>query len=394
MTFVKERNIFTGMVALLAVIVFGVSWYTAAMFDPTWVFGANYLSDLGVSDVRSAHMSFNMGCLLAGILFVWFGIGLLISGKRDLKRIAGVLAVVSGVAMSLIGIFVEGDPLHLPLALAAFGVGFLTLIVLAVMDWKDGLRTLASFTPIGLVLTVITYIVLEMDIVEMECALVGLQGVETMAALVLLVLFALQGMKFLYNGALARASNGKGIADRHRLAYGFIALIGAVAFLIFWLFSVLSVPSWTLGEDMISELAMVDGAVTYLSIAFIAGGVFTALYGIGTGMMRHAYVRNISGSFITVLGVFMILVGLAFFAGAEVDSVYGYLLIVLAMAALTCIAAADWQDKKMITAAFYLMLLVCGVPALLFFEYALISAVTALMFPVVLIVEGVRLVVE
>ncbi|MCL2786239.1 MAG: DUF998 domain-containing protein [Methanomassiliicoccaceae archaeon] len=397
MELVKERNIFIGLAALLAVIVFGLSWYTAAHSDPAWVFGTNFLSDLGVSDIWAANMFFNMGCLFAGILFIWFGLGLLLSNGKVVERAAGLLVVISGLAMALIGIITEGESLHAPIAYAAFGVGFLALILLALKDWKDGLKVLSLLTPIGIVLGALTYLILETEMLTAGaewCFLVGFPGVETMAALILLTLFALQGMKYLYQGALEkRLPDGTGISDRHRLGYGFALLVGATAFLVFWLFSIQSVPEWSFGGDLIYELGMTGGdATAYFSIACMVGGAFLVFYGVGAGMMRRIYARNVSGFFITMVGIVLILEGLALMASGEVSEVMEYIVIVMGVAALACITLADWQQKRMITAAFYLVILLCGATALLFFGYELASAVAVLAFFVMLLIEGTRLI--
>jgi hypothetical membrane protein len=367
------------------------------MSDPAWVFGTHFLSDLGVSDMWSAHMFFNLGCLFAGILFIWFGLGLALSKGESVEKLAGLIAVVSGLAMAMIGIITEGESLHAPIAYAAFGLGFLALILLAVKDWKDGLKLLASFTFIGLILGALTYAVLEAELLVLDiewCMFVGFPGVETMAALILLTLFALQGMKYLYQGALERRSpDGRGIADRHKLGYGFALLLGATAFLAFWLFSILSAPEWEFGGDLIYELGMMEGdAGIYFAFACLAGGAFLVLHGAGAGMMRRGYTRNIAALFMTLMGIVLVLEGVTLLASGEMFLLVEYLSIGLGAMALACITASDWQQKRMVTAAFYLVVLVCGAVALLIIGYEVASALSILAFFVVLEIEGIRLV--
>jgi hypothetical membrane protein len=396
MELVKERGIFVGLAALLAVIVFGASWYTSALSDPAWVFGTNYLSDLGVSDVWAANVFFNMGCLLAGILFVWFGLGLFLSKASRLERIAGILAVVAGVSMSMIGIIVEGQDLHVYLAYAAFGVGFLSLIVLAISDFKTGRRLLSSFTFIGLIVGILTYVVLCTDwlALEMDCFLVDFPGVETMGALILAILFTLQGMKYLYCGALEKRSpSGKGISDRHQAAYAFALMVGATAFLLFLLFAMLSSTGWLLGDDYVYELGLISGETSmYYAIGCMVGGAFMVLYGAGEGMIRAGGARNSSGFFIAVMGILLVLMGIAFMVRGDIDfGLMEYLIIGSGVAALTCITVSDWQHKRMVTAAFYLVILVCGLAALLFFGYTAASVMFVIAFFFMLEVESMRM---
>ena len=140
MKFVKDMNILIGMAGLLAAIVFALCWYTAALSDPAWVFGTNYLSDLGVSDYENAKMFFNGGCLITGLLFVLVGVGLITSRKDDKISLAGgAIAVVSGICVSLIGIVTsDAGNSHAYIAYEAFGLGFVCLILLAVRDFIDG----------------------------------------------------------------------------------------------------------------------------------------------------------------------------------------------------------------------------------------------------------------
>jgi hypothetical protein len=256
---------------------------------------------------------------------------------------------------------------------------------------------LSSLTFIGLIIGALTYLLLQTDLLAIDmgwCALVGFPGVETIGALLLLLLFTLQGMKYLYQGALeVRSPDGRGIADRHRLGYGFALLIGATAFLLFWLFSILSAPGWEFGGDVLYELGLVAGdAGVYFSFACISGGAFLVLYGAGTGMMHRGYMRNISGFFMTVMGIGLILEGIVLMvAGGEMFLLAEQFIIGLGAMALMCITAADWRSRHMVTAAFYLLVLVCGVAALLFFGYEVASTLSVLAFFSVLLVEGVRL---
>jgi hypothetical membrane protein len=269
-------------------------------------------------------MFFNLGCLFAGILFMWFGLGLLISKAKKLERAAGLLAVIAGLTMAMIGIIVETEGMHKYIAYTTFGTGILPLAVLAVSDWKTGRRLLASFTVAGVVLGVLMYVLLCTDVTEVDmtwCFLEGLPGIETLGMIILLFLFAFQGMKYLYNGALnMRSPDGKGISDRHKLAYGFTVIVSAVAFLLFWLFAALSAPSWELGEDAMYLLGLTKGDTgTFYSLACLSGGAFLVLYGAGSGMMHRGYTRCIAGLFAALMGIVLILSGAAFAVSGNID---------------------------------------------------------------------------
>jgi hypothetical protein len=59
--------------------------------------------------------------------------------------------------------------------------------------------------------------------------------------------------------------------------------------------------------------------------------------------------------------------------------------------ALICITVSDWYYKRMFTAAFYLILIVSAVTALIFFGYELASTLSVVAFFAVLGIESVRL---
>ncbi|MDR0791262.1 MAG: DUF998 domain-containing protein [Methanomassiliicoccaceae archaeon] len=391
---VNERNILIGLAAAVAVIVFGLSWYIAALSDPEWIFGTNYLSDLGVSDSETSRLFFNGGCIVAGVMLVIVGTIILVSKKGGLLKAAGGVAVVAGLGMALVGIVTEdaGDP-HFFVALIAFGMGFLSLVLLAVNDWRNGLRILASLTFVGLFAVALSYLwlfVLEVDV----CFLSGLEGVETVLALVLLALFMLQGMKFLYHGGMEREVNGKGMCDRHKIAIGFTALIAMVSFLMFWGFAMLSDPSWTFGTDSVYMLGFSAEGDTqmFFAIACVAGGLFTLLYGIGAGMMHNGQARSVGGFFTVLLGAMLYLLGLAYLLADGIMECTELCMIALGALAILCIAISDWVNKRMLPAAFYMLILVGGVMTMLYVGYESASAVCIALFFVIIGIEGVRLI--
>ena len=115
-----------GIACGLAAAVSFVALYTIAMsLDPSYLFGKNYLSDLGVSD---GAWAFNSGVVIAGTLFVPFALfGLRPAlGKGALSIICVVLMAIAGLFLISIGIFTEdaGD-IH---GVVSYGF-FLTMLV-------------------------------------------------------------------------------------------------------------------------------------------------------------------------------------------------------------------------------------------------------------------------
>ena len=403
----KERNILIGLLAILSVFVFFLGWYTAALFDPDWVFGANYLSDLGVSDVEESRLFFNEGCLIGGILLFFFGAVVLASDKGLSGSAGGLAAAVAGIFMAMVGLFPsdQGD-IHLYSALAAFGIGFLALAAFAAKDWKNGLRTLSALTIVAFVMTVLAYLMIMgleiFDLYTIEPLItsevfIDVPGIETLAALVLFTLMLIQGMKFLYRGASARKTpDGKGISDRHRVAYGFAAMLAMVSFLLFWLFSMLSDTSWVFGTDRayILGLSPIEQASWTFALACIVGGFFTLLYGIGSGMMTGANpCRGYAGFFITVVGAVMVLMGIAYIAAGEMLEDAEWYVIIVGALGILCMTVSDWINKRMMTASLYLVLLFSIAAAMLLFEYTSLVSYSILIFFLILGIEGARLMV-
>ena len=395
MGLVKERNFLIGITALLAVVVFGVCCFTAAMYDQTWVFGKNYFSDFGVSTVKMAALFFNEGCVIAGTLLAICGVGMAFSRKRALSIAGGICILLAGIGMVLIGFIHEDQDAHVPIALAMFGIGLLGLIIISVADWMRGLRALASLTLFGIVLVVLSYILIV--VIEVKKSLfVGMPGVETVAIILMFILLMLQGMKFLYNGAFAELKDGKGISDRHRLGLGFTAVLATVLFVFLLMFAIMSGTSWTFGTDQAYLLGLPffagDEPAFFFALACIVSGAFTVIYGIGAGMMHNGTARSVSGFFIILLGAGLGLMGITYLVRGDMWEYAENVLIALGILAMICITVSDWMKKKVVFAAFYMILFVSGVASLAFFGYESSTAYWVLIWFAVFAIEGMRLI--
>jgi hypothetical membrane protein len=392
MKLAKERNIPIGLAGITAALVFLFTWFTAAMYDPEWVFGTDYLSDLGVSGYSVAANLFNIGCLSSGILFTIFGIGILVGPRKGVADIdAGLFAIGGGILISLVGIVTEGMQWHSLIAMGGIGLGLASLVCLAVRDWMDHLKAMSLITLFGVILVPLSYAVFVLS--EMEImTLAGVPALETVAVIVMVLLFLLQGMKFLYNGACEINKDGKRIAEKHVVTFSFNAILASTGFLVFWLFAMLSDPSWTFGEDALYLLGYseVHEAHLYFVVACLTGLLLVA-YGIGASMKRRGIARSVSGVFIILMGTMLVAEGIALFANANVTVLVEYPAIVFGAMALFCITVSDWQKKSMITGSFYLIIVMCSMAAIILYGYEMASALAILIFFVVLEIEGVRL---
>lgn len=121
-----------------AILSFLVLYSVAAFSDPAYVFGRNYLSDLGVG---KAAWAFNSGLIVCGVLllaFVWWGVRPLL-GSDASSRASVVLLLMCGFFLINIGIFTEdyGD-IHGVFSYAFFLTFLVALCVLAISLRRTG----------------------------------------------------------------------------------------------------------------------------------------------------------------------------------------------------------------------------------------------------------------
>ena len=385
MNHVKEENILIGTAGLFAVIIFALCWFTAALSDPTWVFGTNYLSDLGVSDYEHAHELFNGGCLAAGILFALLGVGLIAVKRDSLELAAGVIAIISGISISLIGIVTSNDGnMHAYIAYTAFGTGFMCLMLLTRRDWIDGLTLLSWIMVSGFVAVILSALFLR-----------SLPGIETVATSVLLALFFLQGMKFLYRGLVEERSPEKErISDKHKMSFGFAAVLASVLFLILMAFAILSDESWVFGIDpvyLLGSSAVID-TQHFISVGCITGGLFMIMYGIGAGFIQSTRIRSVGGTFAVLAGITFSLIGVSFLAAYSAPACAEYFAVAFGAATMICVIASDWMSDRMITAAFYLIVFMSLATSVFLVGYDYMSAICIVAFFTFLGIEGARLI--
>lgn len=118
---------------LFAVMWFLVMYSIAMALDAVYVFGENYLSDLGV---REGAWAFNSGVIGAGVLFMLFDITAVwpALGKGRVQKVAVSLLVLAAGFLVCVGIFTEdaGD-LH---GIVSYGFFLTMLVALAVLTWS------------------------------------------------------------------------------------------------------------------------------------------------------------------------------------------------------------------------------------------------------------------
>lgn len=147
----QKAGVACGFVAIASFVIL----YSIAMsLDHGYIFGKNYLSDLGISD---GAWAFNAGIIIAGILFVPFGVLGLRPALGDglLSMICAVLISIAGAVLVCVGIFTEdvGD-LHKAVSYGFFLTMLAALGVIAYALYKS--RLLGS---LGYLVTLVMFLV-------------------------------------------------------------------------------------------------------------------------------------------------------------------------------------------------------------------------------------------
>ena len=176
------------VIGLAAALLFAAVWIAAALLDPSWEFGVNTLSDMGVSDVQATAYLFNYGCIATGVLIVVYGLG---KSKQDgrLGRASGYLVAAAGLFLALVGVFDKGfgdGTMHLAVAYPFFAFLALGVLVSIPCDWKAGRKGEAAVGTAAAAVTVASIASMKLAFVEaifVACALAWLvpQNVGTLA---------------------------------------------------------------------------------------------------------------------------------------------------------------------------------------------------------------------
>lgn len=99
----------------------------ATVVSETFVWTDSALSDLGVAPETA--LLFNGGLLAGGVLALPYTYALWVAGRGLLGRLTAVSFAAAATTMGLVGVFVSGHPLHLPVALSFYLLVSVTLVL-------------------------------------------------------------------------------------------------------------------------------------------------------------------------------------------------------------------------------------------------------------------------
>lgn len=165
---------------IISAAIFMTLWVIAAITAPNWHLGELSLSDLGVCGNNVAEISFNMGCALAGLFGVMFGIYVL--NTSGYLRVTGVAMILSSIALTGVGVVnLNYGPMHAAVALTYAGFGAVSMIFSIIGDIKEGRKKYAIVTCVLILIIIImqltqTFYVYEPIDVTCFCIWAGVQS--------------------------------------------------------------------------------------------------------------------------------------------------------------------------------------------------------------------------
>lgn len=126
---------FFAILAFVMTLFFSVIWIASAATDGEWIFGADSLSRMGISENPVSAFLFNFGCIVSGISGIVIGLGPFAYGKR-MVRIGGAFFMLAMVFLAFVGIFKMPTTEHFLVA-ASYGILLsISIIVTSISDWK------------------------------------------------------------------------------------------------------------------------------------------------------------------------------------------------------------------------------------------------------------------
>lgn len=161
------------LLGVMAPVLFLAFWILSAVVDRKWRFGKNFISDLGVSEVRNARYLFDIGCVLCGILFAVFCAESLLTDNLDIMEIPlFALGIIVGILFLLIGLVNENRrPYHRYIALSMFSLGLVFLVMLLMNDIRLEEYLLAAAIVVSISATAISKLVSTWQMTECVGAL-------------------------------------------------------------------------------------------------------------------------------------------------------------------------------------------------------------------------------
>ena len=171
------------VIGLIAAFAFALILVIASNSDPAWVYGESMLSDLGISDVQIAADLFNYGCIIIGILTFIYGLGKSLC-EYQCNRASGCMLAIAAIFLILIG-YIHSDfgngNTHDAIAILFFLFLFISMVLSAIGDWKDGYRLNSALSTILILVMLgcaVGMNVPTLEVIAAGCAIIWLLGIS------------------------------------------------------------------------------------------------------------------------------------------------------------------------------------------------------------------------
>ncbi len=123
--------------------------YTGRLGEPYSIF-THYVSQLGELEVSEFAWMFNLGMILAGIIFIPFMIGLGLYLENNLAKIAAIGGVYSAVSIVLVGIYpMDYASEHILVAMSFFFSGLIMVVLWAISIQTQGTVRIPKIFSLG-----------------------------------------------------------------------------------------------------------------------------------------------------------------------------------------------------------------------------------------------------
>jgi hypothetical membrane protein len=158
---IKAHNVASAWFGVIAAAVFATSWIAAVALEPSWIFGENTLSELGISE-NGAATFFNYGCcMLSAIFLAAFGFSMAYYAGNKCSLVAGIFTVLAAASLFFVGVVpmdVGTGDLHNYLAYLFAFFEIIAIILYAGGFYSDGRIMLAAIPIIALCVIMGVYV--------------------------------------------------------------------------------------------------------------------------------------------------------------------------------------------------------------------------------------------
>lgn len=150
---------------LLMAVTFSLIWVIGAAADGNWVFGADMISDLGVSETY-AHYVFGWGGIISGFFGFMCFLFMTRSSEEKYGKIAFSVMCLAAVMLMFVGIFNEHTPYHTPSAISLFILTWISMVILSFRDFFRGSKFMAIVNAVPAVYIPVSLALMPMPLFE------------------------------------------------------------------------------------------------------------------------------------------------------------------------------------------------------------------------------------